>query len=104
MRPLRHAIGTTTVMNKIPFADRSPDRDDHCGGPELSELLVTRPTVARQLRISGESGVCEVATLAGAPLIASHTASIAGPLGLRPLWEHELQQFFGSPVADVSLP
>jgi len=48
MGPLRHAIGSTTVMNKIPFADRSPDRDDHCGGPELSELLVTRPKAAFQ--------------------------------------------------------
>lgn len=90
----------------------SPDRRLRFSGPPiaLGRSLITggraipRPLVARQLRISGESGVCEVATLAGAPLIASHTASIAGPLGLRPLWEHELQQFFGSPVADVSLP
>jgi hypothetical protein len=44
--PLRHALGSTTVMNKIPLADSSPERDDHCGGPEPSELLVTRPKAA----------------------------------------------------------
>jgi hypothetical protein len=48
MGPLRHALRSTTVMNQIPFADPSPDRDDHCGGPEPSELLVTRPKAAFQ--------------------------------------------------------
>ena len=49
MGPLRHAIASTTVINKTPFADPSPDRDDHCGGPERSELLVTRPKAAFQM-------------------------------------------------------
>jgi len=26
-------------MNKIPFVDPSPDRDDHCGEPKLPEPL-----------------------------------------------------------------
>jgi len=53
----------------------SPDRRLRFSGPPiaLGRSLITggraipRPLVARQLRISGESGVCEVATLAGAP-------------------------------------
>jgi hypothetical protein len=36
------------MMKRIPFVDSSPDRDDHCGGPELLELLVTRPKAAFQ--------------------------------------------------------
>jgi hypothetical protein len=36
------------MMKRIPFADASPDRDDHCGGPESRELLVARPKAAFQ--------------------------------------------------------
>jgi hypothetical protein len=36
------------IMNKIPFADPSPDRDDHCGGPEPPKPVVPRPKAAFQ--------------------------------------------------------
>jgi hypothetical protein len=29
------------MMNKMPFADPSPDRDDHFGVPKLPEALAT---------------------------------------------------------------
>ncbi len=35
-------------MNRIPFADPSPGRDHHCGGPKPPELFVTRPKAAFQ--------------------------------------------------------
>jgi hypothetical protein len=38
--------GESPMMNKIPFADPSPDRDDHCSGPEPPELLATGPRAA----------------------------------------------------------
>ena len=40
--------GIPPMMNKIPFADPSPDRDDHCGGPEPPEPVVPRPKAAFQ--------------------------------------------------------
>ncbi len=94
----------------------SPDRRLRSSGPPIARgrslstggPAIPRPRVAGQLRllISGESRGREVATLAADPLIASHTGSIAGQLGLRRLWEltPTLQQLFGSPVTDVSAP
>jgi len=37
---LRHAlVREAPMMYRIPFADPSPDRDDHCGEPKLPEPL-----------------------------------------------------------------
>jgi hypothetical protein len=37
---LRHAlVREAPMMYKIPFADPSPDRDDHCGEPKLPERI-----------------------------------------------------------------
>jgi hypothetical protein len=40
--------GVPPIMNRIPAADPSPDRDDYCGGPEPPELPVARPKAAFQ--------------------------------------------------------
>ncbi len=36
------------MMYRIPFADPSPDRDDHCEEPTLPEVLASRPKAAFQ--------------------------------------------------------
>jgi hypothetical protein len=36
------------MINRIPFADPSPDRDDQCGELNPPELLVIRPKAAFQ--------------------------------------------------------
>jgi len=109
MGPLRHTLASTTYDERITLCRSIAHRDDHCGGPEPPELLVTRPKAAfsgARLRVAvhesraGQRYLdprcwaaspmnqwrgcrCEVETLAGATLIASHTGSIASQLGLR---------------------
>ena len=41
------SCGVSRMMN-VPFADLSPDRDDHSGEPKPSELLATRPKATFQ--------------------------------------------------------
>jgi hypothetical protein len=36
------------MMQKIPFADPSPDRDDHCGEPASSAVIANKPKAAFQ--------------------------------------------------------
>jgi hypothetical protein len=36
------------MMHRIPFADPSPDREDHVGEPNPPQLFVTRPKAAFQ--------------------------------------------------------
>jgi hypothetical protein len=46
---LRHAVrGMIPMMQKIPFADPSPDRDDHCGEPASSAVIANKPKAAFQ--------------------------------------------------------